>query len=184
MPVLAVCTVAHVHGFVDFIDGKVSVAVVIDADMEANATIDAKLARVLDEGLNEGGLAVHTVRSVATVGAISTVRSVSTIGPVHAVHAIKAVGAVLAREALRPCLAGSTVVSINAVADAASQRHERNEEGEKHRSGSVHGEASPCGMITMPPFNWRPMSGPFGNGPQTTGASVDHSAVGLCQSRN
>ena len=152
--------------------------------MEANATIDAKLTGVFDEGLNQGGLAVHTVRSVATVGAISTVRSVSSIGPVDAVHAIKAVGAVLARETLRPCLAGSTVVSINAVADASSQRHERNEEGEKHRNGSVHDRASLCVMITVPPFDLRPASGRLRKGNQTTGASVDHSAVGLCQSRN
>ncbi len=117
--VLAVCTVAHVHGFVDLVDGKVGVAVVIDANMESDATIDAKLAGVLDEGLNEGGLAVHTVRSVATVCAISTVGAVRTIGSVQPVHAIETVGAVLAREALRPCLAGSAVVSINAVADAS-----------------------------------------------------------------
>ena len=68
--ILTVGAVAHIDGFIDFSGGQKGVMIVIDAHLEANATTGAHLAWMLDEGSNEGALAVH---AIGPVGAISPI---------------------------------------------------------------------------------------------------------------
>ena len=142
--ILTVCTVTHVDGFIDFVNGKIAIAVVINTDMKAHATFDTNFAGVINEGLDQSGISIRAVDPVRSVRSIRSVHTVEAVGPVQAIKPISPGFALLALLSL------STVGTIDTVAHAPREgNHQHGNDHREQHMGARHELTSFSAHITL-----------------------------------